>query len=282
MKLISFREGALQSWGVLEGDDIIDYGTVDAGQVTSLSVILQQGKLESVLEQRDQARRVSLDRVTLDLPVTHPGKILCVGTNYDGHIRETGATRPDYPVIFTRFVDSLVPDGGDMIAPRNSVKLDFEGEFAVVIGKKARHITPDEAEDYILGYSILNDGSVRDYQRHTHQFTPGKNFPASGSFGPVIVSRDEFGDLAGKRITTRLNGVTVQDATLDMLIFSIGEIVSYISQWTELSPGDVISTGTPEGVGAARNPELWMFPGDQVEIEIDGIGLLSNRIVDEH
>ncbi|MGB3413264.1 MAG: fumarylacetoacetate hydrolase family protein [Microbacteriaceae bacterium] len=281
MKLISFREGALESWGVLEDNEIIDLGTIDAGKITELSTILSEGRLDEVLEHKTRARRVALDRVTLGLPLTKPGKILCVGTNYDGHIRETGATRPDYPVIFTRFVDSLVADGAEIIAPRNSVKLDFEGEFVVVIGKTARHVSVEDAEDYILGYSILNDGSVRDFQRHTHQFTPGKNFPSSGSFGPVIVTRDEFGPLSAKKITTRLNGITVQEATLDLLIFNISEILSYISEWTELRPGDIISTGTPEGVGAARTPELWMFPGDHVEVEIEGIGILANRITEE-
>jgi 2-keto-4-pentenoate hydratase/2-oxohepta-3-ene-1,7-dioic acid hydratase in catechol pathway len=223
-----------------------------------------------------------LSSVELLAPVTDAEKIICVGLNYADHIAEMNRPTPEFPVVFTRFNDSLVGDGEALVAPMNSTQFDYEGELAVVIGAYTRHATPQEAEKSIFGYSVFNDGSIRDYQRHTHQFAPGKNFPKSGSFGPSIVTPDEITDLGARRITTKINDVLVQNSTLDQLIFSVPQLISYCSEWTTLSPGDVIVTGTPGGVGDGREPQLWLFPGDVVEIEVEGIGRLVNPVIEEN
>jgi 2-keto-4-pentenoate hydratase/2-oxohepta-3-ene-1,7-dioic acid hydratase in catechol pathway len=184
-------------------------------------------------------------------------------------------------VIFVRFADSLVGHQQPMIKPRVSEQYDFEGELAVVIGKRARHVSRSAAYEYVAGYSCFNDGSVRDYQRHGPQWTPGKNFHASGAFGPALVTTDEQPDPARLRLRTLLNGRVVQDARVAELCFDVPRLIEYCSTWTQLEPGDVIATGTPGGVGAGRKPPLWMNAGDAVEIEITGLGTLSNRIVDE-
>ena len=168
-----------------------------------------------------------------------------------------------------------------MIRPNVSEQLDFEGELAVVIGRRGRHIRREDAFDHVLGYSCYNDGSVRDWQRHTHQFAPGKNFVSTGGFGPWIVTADEIGDVGKQTLVTRLNGVEVQRTTIDDLLFDIPDIIAYCSTFTELAPGDVIATGTTGGVGAARNPPLWMKPGDVVEVEISGVGILRNVVEQE-
>ncbi|MDX1563069.1 MAG: fumarylacetoacetate hydrolase family protein, partial [Gammaproteobacteria bacterium] len=189
---------------------------------------------------------------------------------------------PEHPVVFVRFASSLVGQGPTMIKPAVSEKFDYEGELAVVIGKPARHVSRDAALQYVAGYSCFNDGSVRDFQRHSSQFTAGKNFDASGAFGPWIVTADELPDPAALKLETRLNGNVVQSESTGELHFDIPALIEYISTWTELMPGDVIVTGTPGGVGAGRNPPLWMQDGDTVEVEISGIGCLSNSIRQEN
>jgi 2-keto-4-pentenoate hydratase/2-oxohepta-3-ene-1,7-dioic acid hydratase in catechol pathway len=194
---------------------------------------------------------------------------------------EMGRDLPPHPVVFVRFASSLVGHGEPLIRPVASEQLDFEGELAVVIGKRARHVSRDSALEYVAGYSCFNDGSVRDFQRHSGQFTPGKNFVGSGSFGPWLVTRDEIPDPAALKLETRLNGELVQSESTGELLFSISALIEYMSIWTTLEPGDVIATGTPGGVGAGRTPPLWMQAGDSVEVEISGIGCLSNVVVDE-
>jgi 2-keto-4-pentenoate hydratase/2-oxohepta-3-ene-1,7-dioic acid hydratase in catechol pathway len=213
--------------------------------------------------------------------IPNPDKILCVGINYVDHQAETGQAKPERPVIFTRFANSQVGHGQPMIRPRVSEKFDFEGELAVVIGRPGRHIIESEALSYVIGYACYNDGSVRDWQRHTTQFTPGKNFIGTGAFGPWLVTADEATGIANASISTRLNGEEVQQARTSEMVFSIPELIAYISTFTELVPGDVISTGTPGGVGAARKPPLWMKPGDVVEVAIEGIGVLRNSVMAE-
>ena len=186
-----------------------------------------------------------------------------------------------YPTIFTRWADTHVGHLQPLIRPRDSDNFDYEGELVAIIGKGGRHITQADAMNHVAGYSCYNEGSVRDYQRHASQFTPGKNFASTGAFGPFMVTPDEVGQIAGKKIQTRLNGKTVQSSTLDMMIFPVPRLIEYISIFTPLSPGDVIVTGTPGGVGWVRTPPLWMKAGDSVEVEIDGVGLLKNPVVDE-
>jgi len=192
-----------------------------------------------------------------------------------------GRERPDYPVIFVRFASSLVGHGSAMLRPRASVQFDFEGELAVVIGRRARHVQRAQALDFVAGYSCFNDGSVRDYQRHGPQWTPGKNFERSGAFGPWLVTADEIPDPRRLHLQTRLNGQVVQDEDVAELCFDIPQLIEYCSTWTELLPGDVLVTGTPGGVGAGRTPPLWMRAGDRVEVEISGVGVLANPIADE-
>jgi 2-keto-4-pentenoate hydratase/2-oxohepta-3-ene-1,7-dioic acid hydratase in catechol pathway len=216
------------------------------------------------------------------LPVIpNPDKILCVGLNFLEHIREVGKKVEDYPLIFLRLTSTQVGHLQPIIRPRASDNLDFEGELAVIVGKGGRHIRKEDALGHVAGYSIYIDASVRDWQRHTTQYTPGKNFPSTGGFGPWMVTADEIPDPTKLHLTTRLNGEVVQHSGLDDLRFSIPEIISYISTFTELVPGDVIITGTPKGVGAARKPPLWMKAGDTIEVEISSIGTLRNPVVQE-
>ena len=216
------------------------------------------------------------------LPVIpNPGKIICVGLNYKDHIAETGRADSAYPSLFLRTATSQTAHNAPMIKPRVSERFDYEGELAIIIGRPGRHISQKNALEHIAGYACYNDGSVRDWQRHTHQFTPGKNFDGTGAFGPYMVTPDEIGPRETSFLVTRLNGEVVQKASLDLMVFSIEEQIAYISTYTTLETGDVIVTGTPGGVGDRRSPPLYMFAGDTVEVEITGVGLLRNTIVDE-
>ena len=222
----------------------------------------------------------ALDAVTF-APVIPDGaaKLICVGVNYMPHIREMGRERPERPVLFTRFAASVVGHGQPLLKPLASEQFDFEGELAVVIGKRARRVRRDDALDYVAGYSCFNDGSVRDFQRHSPQFTPGKNFHRSGAFGPWLVTTDEIPDPRALRLTTRLNGAVMQDESVGELCFDVPQLIEYCSTFAQLEPGDVIVTGTPGGVGAGRTPPVWMKPGDTVEVEISGIGTLRNPVI---
>ncbi len=224
---------------------------------------------------------INLEQLSFCPPVIAPDKILAVGVNYMAHIKEMGREPPDYPVVFMRYPDSLVGHAQPLVRPKVSNKYDFEGELAVIIGKPARYVDAADALDYVAGYTCLNDGSVRDFQRHGSQFTPGKNFPCSGACGPWMVTPDEIPDPAELQLTTRLNGAVVQQAPVSDMRFSVPDIIAYCSTFTTLQPGDIITTGTPGGVGAGRTPELWLEPGDTISVEIDGIGELRNEVVDE-
>jgi 2-keto-4-pentenoate hydratase/2-oxohepta-3-ene-1,7-dioic acid hydratase in catechol pathway len=207
-------------------------------------------------------------------------KILCVGVNYRPHIEEMGREVPEYPVVFVRFPGSLVGDGEALLRPRVSEQFDYEGELAVVIGKPARYVSRADAFDYVGGYCCFMDGSVRDWQRHTGQFTAGKNFERSGAVGPVVPAA-QIDDPTQLQLTTRVNGVVMQEGRIADLVFDIPTLVEYCSTFTELLPGDIIATGTPGGVGAARKPPVWLRVGDLVEVEIAGLGVLSNPVQDE-
>lgn len=214
------------------------------------------------------------------LPVIpDPEKIMCVGLNYVEHKKETGRPDVDNPTIFTRFADSQVAHMQPMIKPDNSDRFDYEAEMAIIIGKGGRFISEDEALNHIAGYACYNDGSIRNYQRHTSQYTPGKTFPGTGGFGPYMVTPGEVGDYRKLPIELRLNGNIMQKATLADLIFPIPRLISYISEFTALSSGDVIVTGTPGGVGDKRNPPVYMVPGDIVEVDIGMLGVLRNPII---
>jgi 2-keto-4-pentenoate hydratase/2-oxohepta-3-ene-1,7-dioic acid hydratase in catechol pathway len=230
----------------------------------------------------ESAPVVDLATVTLAPPLARPGKILCVGLNYAAHARETGNPLPTYPTIFVRFPSTLIGDGAALVRPRVSEKLDYEAELVAVIGTGGRHIAQADALGHVAGYSAFNDGSVRDYQGKSTQWTMGKNFDATGAFGPVFVTPDDLPPGGrGLRIQSRLNGETVQDSTTDDMIFDIATLIVFLSEVMTLEPGDIIVSGTPSGVGVARNPQLFLRPGDVSEIEIEGIGILRNPVVAE-
>ncbi len=227
-------------------------------------------------------RAVDLDTVSLLPPLAARGKIICVGLNYLDHAAESSMAVPDAPALFARFPSSLIGHGAALLRPPESQKFDYEGELVAVIGMGGRRIAPERALDHVAGYSIFNDGSVRDYQLRTSQWTMGKNFDGTGAFGPSFVTADELPPGAkGLKIETRLNGHTVQSASTDDLIFDVATLVSAISVGITLAPGDIIVTGTPSGVGAARKPPLFMKHGDVCEVEIEGIGILRNPVRDE-
>lgn len=281
VKLVSYRNKDKNGYGVVAGDGIIDLGSRFAAWPT-LDAALDAGGLASLADAASgRSADVALDAVTLLPPVSSPRKIICIGLNYRTHILETGRDTPTHPMLFSRYPDSLVGHGEAMLRPLVSEKYDFEGELAVVIGRTARHVAAEDALGYVAGYSCFNDGSVRDYQRQTTQFLAGKTFWRSGAFGPWLVTPDEVGDVAALTLETRLNGDVMQHAETSDLLFSVPDLIAFISRITPLDPGDVIATGTTGGIGAARKPPVWMKPGDRVEVEISNIGTLVNHIADE-
>lgn len=279
MKLASFSHVGVSSWGIVADGGVVDVGARTAGRTPTLADAFADMPVLAYFAGRPPDYRLS--EVTLLPPIPESRRIMCVGLNYKSHIAETGRDTPKYPMLFPRYPDSLVGDGQAMLRPQASDKFDFEGELAFVIGKPGRHIPREQALSHVAGYACLNDGSVRDFQRHTTQFLPGKNFAASGAFGPWLVTPDEVGDIASQTIETRLNGERMQSARLDDLLFGVEDLIAYMSAIWTLRPGDVVATGTTGGVGVFRDPPLFMQPGDRIEVEISGIGLLSNPIAPE-
>lgn len=282
MKLVSFRHGGRTSFGRLVGDKVIDCGPLFDGRYASVRDLLERGGLGAVAEEtEDRPADFGLDEIELLPPVPDPGKILCAGVNYRTHREETSHRPADRPTVFPRYADSQIGHRQPLIRPRETERFDYEGELAVVIGKPGRRIPVQDAFDHVAGYSCYNDGSVRDWQRHTQQWVPGKTFPGTGGFGPALVTRDEISDLAALTLTTRVNGEVRQSASLADLIFDIPALIAYMSTFTPLAPGDVIVTGTPGGVGLFREPPVFLQPGDTVEVDIDSIGLLVNTVASE-
>lgn len=269
--------------GVVRGERVATLGSSSP----DLLEVIGWGRdgLEAISKQADVLPAAAwrpLSAIRLALPFQPAGKVICLGLNYRAHAREGGYEVPDYPALFLRVATSLLAAGEAIVAPRVSEKLDFEAELMVIIGRGGRHIPEAGALDHVFGYTCFNDASIRDFQRKTHQWTPGKNFDRTGAVGPVVVTADELpAGAAGLRIACRLNGATAQDAsTADMLV-PVAMAVSLISEFMTLEPGDMIAMGTPQGVGHARTPPLWMRPGDTVEVEIEGIGILRNGVVAE-
>jgi 2-keto-4-pentenoate hydratase/2-oxohepta-3-ene-1,7-dioic acid hydratase in catechol pathway len=281
MKFATFKANGTATWGIINGEDAIDLGTVLRDRYPDLKSAITANALHEATEQAGDAKRYPLSGIEWLPVIPNPDKILCVGLNYEMHRKETGRAEVDNPTIFARFANSQTAHLANIVRPRVSHELDFEGELAIIIGKAGRYISRADAWSHIAGYACYNDGSVRDFQRHTHQFTPGKNFPDTGAFGPWMMTSDELGELGPLRIQTRVNGQVVQDATFEQMIFDIPRIIEYCSSFTRLEPGDVIATGTPGGVGAKRTPPLWLKPGDTVEVEIDRLGTLRNGVADE-
>lgn len=278
MKLASFSLAGRDSWGIVEGDRIIDVGAVAGGDRRDLRGALAHGFDPALAA---SAPTHGLSEITFLPVIANPDKIFCVGINYATHIAETGRPTPTHPVIFTRVPASQVGHGQPILRPKESHQLDFEGELAVVVGKAARRVSADEALGVVAGYACYNDGSIRDWQRHSSQFAPGKNFYRTGGFGPWLVTADEIPDPSALNLITRLNGEIMQQAPISDLVFGVAELIAYCSVFTPLLPGDVIVTGTTGGVGLFRDLPLFMKPGDVVEVEISGIGTLTNPVADE-
>jgi 2-keto-4-pentenoate hydratase/2-oxohepta-3-ene-1,7-dioic acid hydratase in catechol pathway len=279
MKVVTFERSGTRSYGILENDHILDVGSRLASRYADLRSVLAAGALQELSLGRTQGvPTLRVDEVKFEPVIPNPEKILCVGLNYISHRTETKRPETKFPSIFTRFADTQVGHETPVLRPSFSTAFDYEGELAVVIGRGGRYISEQDVSAHIAGYSCYNDVSVRDWQRHTAQWTPGKNFPNTGAFGPSLVTPDEIPDLGALTLTTRLNGKVMQEAPISDLIFSVPVIVSYISKFTSLYPGDVIATGTPGGVGDRRDPPVYMKDGDIVEVEIDRIGILRNVV----
>lgn len=280
MRYLSFRHGQRCSYGVLAGDEVIDLGTPE---VPTLRARLDQGPLALQLQEHWQGLpRYAFVTLQLLPPIPEPDKIICVGLNYIEHAREANLSVPTRPSLFVRFPGSLVGHREATVCPRVSTQYDFEAELAVVIGSRARHVPEAKALAHIAGYSCFADQSIRDWQRHAPQITPGKNFDRSGAFGPFLTTPDEI-NLEQTEVIGRLNETEVQRDRISGMIFTIPGLISYISEFAELLPGDVIATGTPGGVGVARKPPLFMKPGDRFEVEVTGVGILANPIqAEEH
>ncbi len=282
MKVTSFLRNSTATYGVVHDGGLVDIGARLGDKYPTLRSVLEAGALDEVRRAAEgQAPDMQYEDAEQLPVIPDPPKIVLVGVNYVEHRKESGRDPTEHPVLFTRFANVQIGHERPMVRPTLSDKFDFEGELAVIIGKRGRHISEADALGYIAGYACYNDGSIRDWQRHTHQFTPGKNFPATGAFGPWMVTADEIPDPTTMTLVTRLNGGEMQRATTDMLIFDIPHLIRYISDWTELEPGDVIPTGTPGGVGYRRDPPTFMKPGDVIEVDIDKIGVLRNPIVAE-
>jgi len=272
MRYISFLHQGRPGYGRLAGETVLPLtGPAD------LKAALAAGPLADL----PAGAPLQLAEVTLLPPIPNPGKIICIGLNYAAHIAEMGRETLERPAIFTRWPDTLVAHGQPLLRPLASAQLDYEGELAIVIGRPGRRIPAANAFEHIAGFSVFNDASVRDWQRHNSQFTPGKNFPATAGFGPALVTPDEIADLPQTRVQTRLNGQLVQDQPIADMLCPIAEIVAYLSAFTPLAPGDVIATGTPSGVGDKRQPRLYLKAGDKVEVTIGEVGTLSNPVIDE-
>lgn len=290
MKFLSFTSGdqaglaVSASVGGADGEHFKGFLASQAGYPGSLQSLIERGP-----DALAHAGAALLAGPTIDLatiryapPLANPGKIICIGLNYVDHSVESGFAIPTYPAIFSRFASSMLGHNEAIVRPRASSQLDYEGEMVAVIGKAGRHISKDQALSHVAGYSICNDASIRDFQFKSAQWTIGKNFDATGPFGPFFVTADALPPGgAGLKIQTRLNGVVVQDATTASLIFDVATLISLLSEAVCLQPGDVIVTGTPSGVGMARKPPLWLKHGDVCEVEIEGLGILRSPVVDE-
>lgn len=281
MKLAAFSSADVISYGLVEGEDLYDIGAVLHNRYVDLQALVVAGAFAAAQPSKALAERLRLKDLQLLPPIARPGKILCIGHNYDTHRREMQRDPTFFPATFFRFADTQVGDGQPVVIPHVSTAIDYEGELAVVIGKGGRYIQRKDALAHVAGYACYNDVSVRDWQKHTGQFGPGKNFPSTGPFGPWLVTADEIPDPQNLELTTRLNGQVMQQTSTGLMIFPVDELIAYLSSFTPLAPGDVIVSGTPGGVGVRREPPIFMKAGDISEVEISSIGVLRNTMVNE-
>ena len=281
MKLASFKTAQGPSYGAVAGKGIVDLRRYLGNQFPDLKALIAGNGFAQVQQYLSATPDYQASDITWLPLIPNPDKIICVGLNYQEHVVETGRDNTEQPAIFLRLPESQVGHRQPIVRPRESTNLDYEAEIALVISKAGRRISQKDSWSHIAGYSCYNDGSVRDWQRHTIQWTAGKNFARTGGFGPWMVSADEIPPGTKMTLSCRLNGERMQHATTEQMIFKIPKIIEYVSAWTTLVPGDVIVTGTPGGVGARRTPPIWMKPGDRVEVEIDKVGILENTIADD-
>jgi 2-keto-4-pentenoate hydratase/2-oxohepta-3-ene-1,7-dioic acid hydratase in catechol pathway len=280
MKLASYKTSKGAGYGVVRDDGIVDLTRRIGKKYPDLHALIAGNALAQAQKIAKAAKKadLKLTKVVFLPVIPNPGKIVCVGLNYEEHRVETGRDKTENPALFIRVAESQVGHDQPILMPAESTNLDYEGEIAVVIGRRGRRIKDEDAWKHIAGYACYNDGSVRDWQRHTLQWTAGKNFSRTGGFGPWMVTRDEIADGEELTLETRLNGQVMQHATTAQMIHRIPRLIGYISTFTPLEPGDVIVTGTPGGVGARRTPPVWMKPGDTVEVEVSKVGILVNTI----
>jgi len=282
MRFVSYIAGGHAGYGLCDGRDVYALAPRLGPQYPDLRALLAGGGLAAVARAiRGATADLHVDEISFLPPIPQPVKILCIGLNYEEHRVETARPKSLHPTVFTRFADTQVGHRGALVKPRHSDKMDYEGELAVVIGKAGRDIDAADALAHVAGFACYQDASIRDFQGHTTQFTPGKNFPATGGFGPWLTTPDEAGPIGAQRLRTTLNGTVMQEARLGEMIFPIERLIAYLSSWTPLAPGDVIATGTPGGVGMKRVPPVWLEDGDEVVVEIEGVGTLSNPVVAE-
>jgi 2-keto-4-pentenoate hydratase/2-oxohepta-3-ene-1,7-dioic acid hydratase in catechol pathway len=280
MKLLSFRYGDKDSYGLVSGERVLDLGC--HLEHPNLRSALAAGALPEIAAlARREAADLALSKIEFLPVIPDAGKIICVGRNYLDHVNEGNNKPTEKPMLFSRFPSSHVGHREPLVRPFVSTHFDYEGELAVIIGKVARHVKAEQALDYVAGYTCFNDGSVRDWQKHTHQLLQGKTFWRSGAIGPWLVTADEISDPSKLSLTTRVNGEQVQHSTTNKMIFNVPFLIEYISTIIDLQPGDIIATGTPDGVGLHRKPQLFLRAGDTVEVDISGIGVLKNSVVDE-
>jgi 2-keto-4-pentenoate hydratase/2-oxohepta-3-ene-1,7-dioic acid hydratase in catechol pathway len=278
VQFVSYLSNGTATYGLVVGDGVVDLGA--RGPHPNLKAAIASGDLMALgAAAQGEAPDASLTDITFLPTIPDPTHVFCAGKNYKDHVEEMGFDMPENLSLFLKANSTLFGHRGQMIRPKVSECLDFEGELCAVIGKETRHVSEAEALDHVAGYTIMVDGSVRDFQKHS--VTAGKNFVATGPLGPVMTTADEIPDPSQLHITTRLNGDVVQDAGVDLLIFDIPYIISYLSKVTTLQPGDIVATGSPEGSGAGRTPQLWMKGGDKLSVEISKIGTLSVEVIDE-
>ena len=284
---MSFEKEGGPGLAVVIGEQAVDTAALGSDAPATMEALLAaddatMSRLAAAAAAAPATARRPRDEFRPAMPIARPGKILCMGLNYAEHAKEGGNAVPAYPALFMRTQTSMLAAGAPVVRPNCSEQLDYEAELMVIVGRTARHVAAEHALDHVFGYTLFNDVSVRDYQRRGAQWTPGKNFDATGPVGPVVVTPDELPPgAAGLRIQSRLNGQVMQDGTTADMLFPVARMIEILSEFTTLEPGDMIATGTPAGVGHARRPPVWMRPGDVVEIEIEGIGVLRNPIVDE-
>jgi 2-keto-4-pentenoate hydratase/2-oxohepta-3-ene-1,7-dioic acid hydratase in catechol pathway len=287
MRYLAFTKDGSTHVGVLAQDEVVDLSAALPDAPGTIREIIAAGpelqkRIADAVAAAPSDSKLPLSDCKIAIPIPDPGKIVCLGLNYADHAKEGGHDVPDYPSLFMRTGTSMIAAGEPMVVPRVSERLDYEVELMVVIGKRCRHVPEDKALDVIFGYTVFNDGSVRDYQRKTAQWTAGKNFDGTGPIGPWIVTADELPPGAvGLRIHSRLGDRILQDSNTENMLFSVKKTIAILSEIMTLEPGDLIATGTPEGVGHARKPPLWLKPGDEITVEVEGVGALSNPVVAE-